>query len=421
MPSDQLLSMRPVADLLPYARNARTHSAAQVAQIAASILEWGWTNPVLADATGVVAGHGRLAAARLLYDQGKTLALPSGDALPHGMVPVLDVTGWTPAQRRAYVLADNQLALNAGWDDGMLAAELRALEEDGFDLDLTGFDDVAVRLAPEETDVDAEPQEDKLEALRAQWQTELGQVWQLGRHRLVCGDCTDALVVASLLGNERPHLMVTDPPYGIEYDAKWRDAALGGPVGGRATGAVANDNVADWRDAWSLFTGDIAYVWHAGIKTHEVADSLLACGFVLRAQIVWCKSHFAIGRGDYHPQHEPLWYAVRKGSTGHWQGDRKQSTTWQIDKPRKSETGHSTQKPVECMERPIRNNSAAGDLIYEPFCGSGTTIIACERSGRTARAIELSPAYVAVTLQRFKDATGVEPVLVVGGIDGVDA
>lgn len=179
MPSDQLLSMRPVADLLPYARNARTHSAAQVAQIAASILEWGWTNPVLADATGVVAGHGRLAAARLLYDQGKTLALPSGDALPHGMVPVLDVTGWTPAQRRAYVLADNQLALNAGWDDGMLAAELRALVEDGFDLDLTGFDDVAVRLAPEETDVDAEPQEDKLEALRAQWQTEVGQ--EIGR------------------------------------------------------------------------------------------------------------------------------------------------------------------------------------------------------------------------------------------------
>lgn len=412
---------RKVDDLLPYARNARTHNDAQVAQLAASIVEWGWTNPILADETGIVAGHGRLAAARLLYGQGKTIRLPSGSEVPAGSVPVLDVTGWSPSQRRAYVLADNQLALNAGWDDDMLKEELKALLEDGFDLNLVGMDDADVRLAPKPTDVDADPQLDKLEELRAQWGTELGQVWQVGRHRLACGDCTDALVVASLLGNERPHLMVTDPPYGIEYDAKWRDAALGGPVGGRATGAVANDNVADWRYAWSLFPGDVAYVWHApGPLQASVLASLEACDFVARNHIIWAKSSLVIGRGHYHHQHEPCWYAVRKNATGHWHGDRKQSTIWTIPKPQKSETGHSTQKPVECMERPIRNNSLPGDLVYEPFCGSGTTIIACERSGRTCRAIELNPAYVAVALQRFKEATGLEPVLL-GGTDGVDA
>jgi DNA modification methylase len=409
---------RKVDDLLPYARNARTHNDAQVAQLAASIVEWGWTNPILADETGIVAGHGRLAAARLLYGQGKTIRLPSGSDVPAGSVPVLDVTGWSPSQRRAYVLADNQLALNAGWDDDMLKEELKALLEDGFDLNLVGMDDADVRLAPEPTDVDADPQLDKFEELRAQWGTELGQVWQVGRHRLACGDSTDALVVASLLGNERPHLMVTDPPYGVEYDAEWRQAAgIGGA--GAAVGKVMNDDRADWRDAWALFPGDVAYVWHAMKTQHSVACSLIESALEIRAEIVWAKSAFVISQGLYHSQHESCFYAVRKGGNGHWAGDRKQSTLWTIPKPRKSETGHSTQKPVECMERPIRNNSLPGDLVYEPFCGSGTTIIACERSGRTCRAIELNPAYVAVALQRFKEATGVEPVLL-GGSDGVD-
>jgi DNA modification methylase len=411
---------RPIDELLPYARNARTHNDAQVAQLAASIVEWGWTNPILADETGIVAGHGRLAAARLLYGQGKTIRLPSGSDVPAGCVPVLDVTGWSPAQRRAYVLADNQLALNAGWDDDMLKEELQALLEDGFDINLVGMDDADVRLAPEPTDVDADPQLDKLEELRAKWGTEVGQVWQLGRHRLACGDCTDALVVASLLGNERPHLMVTDPPYGVEYDASWRqEAGIGGI--GAAVGKVMNDDRADWRDAWALFPGDVAYVWHGDKQSVDLAHQLEENKFVLRNLIVWGKSSLVIGRGDYHSQHEPCWYAVRKGGTGHWAGDRKQTTLWEIDKPRKSETGHSTQKPVECMERPIRNNSLPGDLVYEPFNGSGTTIIACERSGRSCRAIELNPAYVAVALQRFKDATGVEPVLVVGDSDALDS
>jgi DNA modification methylase len=158
-----------------------------------------------------------------------------------------------------------------------------------------------------------------------------------------------------------------------------------------------------------LFEGDVAYVWHAGNMAHIVAQSLLACDLQIRAQIIWAKHQFVIGRGDYHPHHEPCWYAVRKGATGHYNGDRTQSTLWEIDKPQKSETGHSTQKPIECMERPIRNNSKPGELVYEPFSGSGTTIIACERTGRKCRAIELNPAYVAVAIQRWADATGKEP------------
>jgi DNA modification methylase len=175
---------------------------------------------------------------------------------------------------------------------------------------------------------------------------------------------------------------------------------------GGARGKVENDDIADWSDAWALFPGDVAYVWHAGNKAHIVAESLLASALEIRAQIVWAKSQHVISRGHYHPQHEPCWYAVRKGATGHWHGDRKQTTLWSIPKPQKSETGHSTQKPIECMKRPIENNSAPGDLVYEPFSGSGTTIIAAEMTGRKCRAIELNPAYVDIAVRRWQDFTG---------------
>lgn len=221
-------------------------------------------------------------------------------------------------------------------------------------------------------------------------------------------------------GGALPLLMVTDPPYGVEYDAGWRSKAM--PTkndegrwttnDGRAKGKVENDNKADWREVWSLFCGDVAYIWHAGNMAHIVAESLISCGFNIRSQIIWAKNQFVIGRGDYHPHHEPCWYVVRDGKTGRYNGDRTQSTLWQIDKPHKSETGHSTQKPVECMSRPIRNNSKTGDAVYEPFSGSGTTIIACEQLGRKCRAIEISPAYVAVALQRWADATGKTPRLI---------
>jgi DNA modification methylase len=208
--------------------------------------------------------------------------------------------------------------------------------------------------------------------------------------------------------------MVTDPPYGVEYDADWRNKAMradGTAIAGRATGKVLNDDKADWREAWALFPGDVAYVWHAGLFAGVVADSLVACDFKLRSQIIWAKSNFAIGRGDYHWHHEPCWYAVREGKTGHYGGDRKQTTLWQIAKPQKSETGHSTQKPVECMKKPIENNSSPGQAVYEPFSGSGTTIIAAEQTGRCCYAIELNPAYVDVAVKRWQEFTGQQATL----------
>jgi DNA modification methylase len=378
--------------LVPYARNPRTHTEAQVAQIAASIREFGWTNPLLIDEqSSVIAGHGRLSAAR---------------KLGLSEIPAIRLTGLTEAQKRALVIADNKLAMNAGWDDELLRLELEELQAMDFDIALTGFGDMELStiLGPSGglTDEDdaPEPPADPV--------TRTGDLWLLGRHRLLCGDSTSADDVGRVLGNVRPHLMVTDPPYGVEYDANWRneaERASGGSIGARATGRVANDDRVDWGGAWSLFPGDVAYVWHADRHASAVQDSLEGVGLEMRCQIVWRKSRFVISRGHYHWQHEPCWYAVRKGATGHWVGDRSQSTVWDIDHA-KSETGHSTQKPVECMRRPIVNNSSPGQAVYEPFSGSGTTIIAAETTGRACHAIEIDPAYVDVAVKRWQAFTG---------------
>ena len=256
--------------------------------------------------------------------------------------------------------------------------------------------------------------------VRAEAVSRLGDVWLLGRHRLVCGDCTDAGVVEAVLGGVKPHLMVTDPPYGVEYDAGWRNEAMpykNDPTrwkdgAGRAAGAVTNDDQSDWSGAYGLFPGDVAYVWvPPGPTQFEFWRTLSGSGFEIRMQIIWAKQHFPIGRGHYHVQHEGLLYAVRKGATGHWGGDRKQTTVWQIDKPRKSETGHSTQKPVECMRRPIENNSSPGQAVYDPFAGSFTTGIAAEMTGRCAYCIEISPNYVDVGIVRWQNFTGQEATL----------
>lgn len=387
---------RAIGALIPFARNSRTHSDEQVAQIAASIREFGWTNPILVDGdNGIIAGHGRLAAARKL-----------GIA----EVPVVVLDHLTDAQKRALVIADNKLALNAGWDFELLASEIEGLGSDGFDLTLLGFnEDELAALLVEKTEGLVDP--DDIPEVPADPVSVLGDVWLLGKHRIVCGDSTDADCVARCLNGVVPHLMVTDPPYGVEYDASWRDDRAGkSGKTGTAIGKVLNDDKADWSEAWALFPGDVAYVWHADLRAREVVESLEACGFVMRAQIIWGKSQLAMSRGHYHFQHEPCWYAVRKSGTGHWNGDRKQSTLWQIDKPQKSETGHSTQKPVECMKRPIENNSSPGQAVYEPFSGSGTTIIAGEMTGRSIHAIELNPAYVDVAVKRWQDFTGQQAI-----------
>jgi DNA modification methylase len=401
------------ADLTPYARNARTHSAEQVEQIASMIEKFGWTTPALVDQEGgLIAGHGRVMAAAKLYERGKTLLMADGTPIATGCIPVNYAVGWSEDQKRAYVLADNQVALNAGWDQELLKFELSALQVAEFDMGLTGFSPEALAsiFAPSGaglTDPDEAP------AVPVDPVSELGDVWLLGAHRLVCGDSTDPDAAAASLNGAVPLLMVTDPPYGVEYDASWHGRAKSSngtriSSGVHAKGKVGNDDRADWREAWALFPGDVAYVWHAAVHAAAVSDSLVASGFAIRSQIIWAKQNFAIGRGDYHWRHEPCWYAVRKGKPGHYHGGRKQSTLWEIDKPQKSETGHSTQKPVECMKRPIENNSKPGDAVYEPFSGSGTTIIAGEMTGRAVHAIELSPAYVDVAVRRWEGFAGLE-------------
>lgn len=392
-PADEIVQ-KPAKALVPYARNARTHSDEQVAQIAASIREWGWTTPILIDESdNVIAGHGRLLAARQL-----------------GMdtVPCVVASGWTEAQRKAYVLADNKLALNAGWDNEFLKLELQGLAEFDFDMSLTGFsdDEIAALTAfcnEGLTDPDETPE------VQERVVTVPGDRWLLGNHRVKCGDSTSEDDVASLLAGVEPHLMVTDPPYGVNYDPSWRGKALRDGAA-RAEGLVSNDDRADWREAWALFPGDVAYVWHAATRSHEVVESLAVVGFEVRAQIIWAKNRQTLSRGHYHPQHEPCWYAVRKSGNGHWAGDRKQTTLWQIEH-RKSETGHGTQKPVEAMRRPIVNNSSPGQAVYDPFLGSGTTLIAGEMEGRHVYGMELSPAYVDVIIRRWQEFTGKDAVL----------
>ncbi|MBJ6370780.1 site-specific DNA-methyltransferase [Sedimentitalea arenosa] len=381
-----------VADLVPYANNARTHSEAQVVRIAGSIREFGFNNPVLVDgANGIIAGHGRVLAAR---------------KLGLATVPVIELGHLTEAQKRAYILADNRLAEQAGWDRELLAMELGDLAELDVDLSGIGFEgaelDALLGLGA------GDPREEETPPVPDAPVSRPGDLWLLGTHRLLCGDATIPEDVTRLLDGVAPHLMVTDPPYGVEYDPDWRNQA--GVADTARTGTVMNDDRADWRAAWALFPGDVAYVWHGALHATTVADSLVASGFDIRSQIIWAKERHVLSRGHYHWQHEPCWYAVR--GTGHWSGDRKQSTLWSIpNRDQDAQTVHGTQKPVECMRRPILNNSSPGQAVYEPFCGSGTTLIAAETTGRQCHAMELDPAYVDVAVLRWQAFSGQDAVL----------
>jgi DNA modification methylase len=388
------IDYRPVEALIPYARNARTHSEAQVALIAGSIREYGFTNPVLVDGdNGIIAGHGRVMAARML-----------GLA----RVPVIELAHLTETQRRAYILADNKLAEQAGWDKALLALELGDLQDMAVDLASLGFE--VGELEALLRSGDADPREEDIPEAPVVPVSRPGDLWLLGHHRLICGDATDADTVAKVLGSVRPHLMVTDPPYGVAYDPNWRNEA--GAAKTKRVGKVLNDHRADWREAWALFPGGVAYVWHGALHATTVAESLLASGFAIRSQIIWAKERLVLSRGDYHWQHEPAWYAVREKATGHWSGDRKQTTLWQIpSRDQDAATVHGTQKPVECMRRPMLNNASPGQAVYEPFSGSGTSIIAAETCGRHCHAVELDPAYVDVAVLRWQAFTGREAVL----------
>lgn len=390
------VSIKPLKDLIPYARNSRKHSNAQIDQIAASMREWGWTNPVLVDENNtILAGHGRVMAAQKLGIEN---------------CPVIIAAGWSDDKKRAYVIADNKISENSSWDEDLLKIEIDDLG--GFDVSLLGFSDKEItQLLQNVQSVDGE---DDVPEISDRVASSMGQVWLMGNHKIMCGDSTNADDVRRLLSNVRPTLMVTDPPYGVEYDASWRNILNGSSD--IASGKVLNDEQADWSAAYRLFEGDVGYIWHSSSFQHVVYKGIIESGFEVRANIVWVKNKFAISRGHYHYQHEPCFYICRKGKSANWMGDRKQSTVWNIDKNKKSETGHSTQKPVECMRRPIVNNSSPGQVVYEPFSGSGTTIIAAELTGRSCYAIELNPDYVDVAVKRWQTLTGGEAVDSITGV-----
>jgi len=386
------IEQRSLDKITAYARNARKIPEAAVDKVAASIKEFGWRQAIVVDTEGVIiVGHTRLLAARKL-------------GLREAPVHVVD--GLTPAQVKAYRIMDNRSHQESSWDNELLSLELADLTDLATDLSLTGFDEAELSrlMTPVKeglTDENEAPPLPKAPVSKP------GDVWLLGNHRLICGDSTDPAIVSKCLNGVKPHLMVTDPPYGVEYNPGWRTDA---GVNKQRRGAVANDERVDWSEAWALFPGSVAYVWHAGKHAAAVQQSLEKCGFEMRSQIIWGKNRFALSRGHYHWQHEPCWYAVRKGGEAVWVGDRSQSTLWQID-VQKLETGHGTQKPVECMRRPIANNSSPGQAVYEAFAGSGTTIIAAEQTDRVCHAIELDPAYADVAVLRWQAFSGKEATL----------
>lgn len=358
-----------ISDVKPYPDNPRRNRNS-VGKVADSIKEYGWRQPIVVDEDMVIiAGHTRHQAAKRLKLK---------------QVPVHVAVGLTPEQVRAYRLMDNRSAEDSSWIDELLKTEMVSLLEDGFDIGLTGFSGEELNLIL--ADGDDHEGEDVVPE-KASQRCKSGDLWILGNHRLKCGDATSATDVEHLLGDVKPHLMVTDPPYGVNRKG------------------ITNDHIADWREAWVLFPGDVVYVWHADLTSKQAIDSLIVCGFELRAQIIWVKSALVMSRGDYHFQHEPCWYAVRKGLKSHWSGSRKQTSIWNIDKPMKSETGHSTQKPVECMRRPMLNNSSPGQVVYDPFLGSGTTIIAAESEGRHCYGLEIESEYCDIIIERWQRFT----------------
>jgi len=388
----------PIEKLRPYARNAKMHGDDQVAKIAASMAKFGWTVPcMVADDGELIAGHGRVLAATML-----------------GLseVPVIRLGHLDEAERRAYRIADNKLTEMGDWDEAVLRDEVAGLLADDFDLSLLGITDEdldALLQDPNVGDGSIEG-EDDIPDVPEDPISRPGDLWLLGKHRLLCGDATVATDVERVLNGTQPLLMVTDPPYGVQYDPGWRNKT--GASTTKRTGKVLNDDRADWREAWALFPGDVAYVWHGALHATTVAESLEAAGFNVRSQIIWAKDRLVLSRGDYHWQHEPCWYAVKKTGKGHWAGDRKQTTLWHIsNKDQDAETVHGTQKPVECMRRPILNNSSPGQAVYEPFMGSGTTLIAAVTTGRVCLGIELNPVYVDVAIERWQQFTGEEAVL----------
>lgn len=377
--------------LIPYAKNSRTHSDAQVAQIAASIKEFGFVNPVLIDeAGGIIAGHGRVMAARKLgIDE----------------VPCIRLAHLNENQKRAYVIADNKLALNAGWDEEMLKLEIKDLELAEFDISLLGFDaEELENILDEPETTEGLTEDDKVPEISEQPITALGDIWVMGKHRLMCGDSTSIDAFDALMAKQQADMIFTDPPYGMSYD---------GGRGKKQFGMIKNDDaqgadlIALIRDALatakaSCKEGASAYVCFPWRTYAEFEEAMQSCGMDVNSCIVWDKKSIGLGHQDYRPQHEFIFYS--KG--GQFYGDRSQSDVWYMSRGNTGAYVHPTQKPVELVEKAINNSSKKGDAVIDCFGGSGSTLIACEKTGRNARLMELDPKYCDVIVKRWQEFTG---------------
>lgn len=385
-------------ELIPYARNSRTHSDEQVAQIAASIREFGFTNPVLIDADGgIIAGHGRVMAARKL-----------------GMdeVPCIHLSHLTEAQKRAYIIADNRLAMNAGWDEEMLALEFKDLQDMDFDLSLTGFDlgEIDELLANAEAMPEGLTDEDEVPDALPDAITKPGDVWILGKHRVMCGDSTSIDHARLLMDGRMADLLVTDPPYNVAYKGKTSDALT-----------IENDEMNDsdfrqfLRDCYTtadsaMRPGAVFYIWHADSEGYNFRAAANDVGWKIRQCLIWNKNSMVLGRQDYQWKHEPCLYGWKDGASHLWQSDRTQTTVLNFNKPQRN-GDHPTMKPVDLIQYQVENSSKAGDVVLDLFSGSGSTLIACEKTGRINRSMEIDPKYCDVIVRRWQQFTGKRAVL----------
>lgn len=390
------IELRAIEALIPYAANSRTHSEEQVSQIAASIKEFGWTNPILVDGeNGIIAGHGRLSAARKLgIDK----------------VPVIELSHLTEAQRKAYVIADNKLALNADWDNDLLRVEIEGLKHIDYNIDLLGFskdelDTLFPEVLPEgKTDEDAVP-EAPVDPV-----TKPGDVWILGKHRLMCGDSTNIQAVETLCAGAAVDIFLTDPPYNVAYEGGTKEKLT-----------IHNDSMADadfrqfLRDAYVaadavMKPGAVFYIWHADLEGYNFRAAAQDAGWKVRQCLIWKKSSLVMGRQDYQSKHEPCLYGWKEGAGHLWASDRKQTTVLEFDKSSRNGE-HPTMKPVALFEYQMLNNTKGGDIVLDSFGGSGTTLIAAEKNGRVSRLMELDPKYCDVIIKRWQEFTGKQAIL----------
>jgi len=388
---------RKIEDLIPYVKNSRTHSEDQIAQIAASIKEFGWTNPILIDGdNGIIAGHGRLMAAR---------------KLKYKVVPTIELKNLTETQRKAYIIADNRLALNAGWDNEMLTIELNDLLADGFALDILGFDPKELNALLEPEVVEGLTDEDAVPDVPDEPITKSGDIYLLGKHRLMCGDSCSVNDMEKLCDGQLVDMWLTDPPYNVAYEGGTKEKLT------IQNDSMGNDQFRQFlRDAYVtadlvMKQGAVFYIWHADSEGYNFRGAAQDAGWKVRQCLIWKKSSLVMGRQDYHWKHEPCLYGWKEGAGHLWAADRKQTTILEFDKPTRNGE-HPTMKPVALFEYQMLNNTKGGDIVLDSFGGSGTTLLAAEKHGRHGYLMELDPKYCDVIVKRWEDFTGKKAMLV---------